>query len=167
MNIILKLTMTVVLTLSACLSAHAQAQVARPLPPQFAPPGERIIGLWSSEVDLGPCAGGPRFQGRGLNNFHAGGTLTEVGSPPPSTRGPSLGVWSFNRGNQRFEARMQFIRYLPDGSFDGITDIHRELRLSFDASQYTDEIVARLLNPDGSLRVELCGTATGTRVPIL
>ena len=166
MKTFIKLTISVALLLTLSVSAHAQIQLPR-LPPQFVPPAERIIGLWNSEVDLGPCAGGPRFQGRGLNAFHAGGTLAEVGSPPPTTRGPSLGVWSFNRGTQRFDARMQFIRYLPDGSFDGFTDIHRELQLSFDAQQYSDQIVARVLNSDGSVRVELCGTAIGTRVPVL
>jgi hypothetical protein len=149
------------------LNAYAQIQPSQSLPPHFTPFSERIIGLWSSTIDIGPCAGGPRMQLSGLNQFHAGGTLTESGSPPPGTRGPGLGVWRFNRSSNRFDARMQFIRYLPDGSFDGFTDIHRDIRLGFGGHEYTDEIVARLLNTDGSVRVELCGTATGTRVPIL
>ncbi len=127
----------------------------------------RIVGLWSSRIEIGPCAGGPRSTLRGMNQFHLGGTLTETGSPPPSTRGPGYGVWRWNRNTQRYDARMQFLRYLPDGSFDGVTDIHRQIRLSFDGNGFEDEIVARLLNPDDSLRVELCGRATASRVPIL
>lgn len=127
----------------------------------------RIVGLWQSTIEIGPCAGGPRSQLRGLNQFHAGGTLTETGSPPPSTRGPGLGAWRWNRGTERYDARMQMLRYLPDGSFDGFTDIHRQLRLNTDATVFNDEIVARLLNLDGSVRVELCGTAVGQRVPVL
>lgn len=107
------------------------------------------------------------MQLRGMNQFHLGGTLTETGSPPPSTRGPGYGVWRFDRTNQRYEARMQFLRYLPDGSFDSVTDVHREIRLSADGNVFHDEIVARLLGPDDSLRAELCGTAQGQRVPIL
>ncbi len=165
-KLLAKISLIGALSLGA-LNAYAQFQPPHPLPPQFAPPSERIIGLWTSSVEIGACAGGPRMQLRGLNQFHAGGTLAETGSPPPSTRGPGYGVWQFNRGTQRFDARMQFIRYLPDGSFDGFTDIHRDIRLGFGGNEYTDEIVARLLNADGSVRVELCGTATGTRVPIL
>lgn len=127
----------------------------------------RIVGLWQSSIDIGPCAGGPRNALRGMNQFHAGGTLTETGTPPPSTRGPGYGVWRWNRGAERYDARMQFLRYLPDGSFDGVTDVHRQLRLNTEATVFQDEIVARLLNPDGSLRAELCGTATGIRVPVL
>lgn len=164
---VMKTMIVVAFSLCAHLGAQAQVLLHRPLSPPFAPPNERIVGLWTSAIEIGPCAGGPRTQLRGLNQFHAGGTLTETGSPPPGTRGPGLGVWTFNRATQRFDARMQFIRYLPDGSFDGFTDVHRELRLSPDARQFNDEIVARLLNPDGTLRVELCGTAVGTRVPVL
>lgn len=127
----------------------------------------RIVGLWTSRIEIGPCAGGPRQQLRGMNQFHLGGTLTETGSPPPSTRGPGYGAWRFNRATQRYEARMQFLRYLPDGSFDGVSDVHRQIRLSADGNVFVDEIVARLLNPDDTLRVELCGTAQAQRVPIL
>ncbi len=127
----------------------------------------RIVGLWTSRIEIGPCAGGPRQQLRGMNQFHLGGTLTETGSPPPSTRGPGYGAWRFNRATQRYEARMQFLRYLPDGSFDGVSDVHRVIRLSADGNVFVDEIVARLLNPDDTLRVELCGTAQAQRVPIL
>lgn len=45
--------------------------------------------------------------------------------------------------------------------------MHRVIRLSADGDVFHDEIVARLLNPNDSLRVELCGTAQGQRVPIL
>lgn len=151
---------------SVPLLAQAQVQLPR-LPPQQLPPSERIVGLWSSTIDIGPCAGGPRSQLRGLNQFHAGGTLTETGSPPPATRGPGLGAWQFNRGTQRYEARMQFFRFRPDGSLDGSSDVHREIRLSADANSFEDQIVARLLDTGGNLVVELCGTANATRVPVL
>jgi hypothetical protein len=162
----LKTALTAALFLSTAASAQnpaAQAILAERLQAET----NRIVGLWSSRIDIGPCAGGPRQQLRGLNQFHLGGTLTETGTPPPGTRGPGYGVWRFNRATQRYEARMQFLRYLPDGSFDGFSDVHRELRLSDDGNVYIDEIVARLLNPDDSLRVELCGTAEARRVPIL
>ena len=127
----------------------------------------RIVGLWQSTIDLGPCAGGPRMNVRGLNQFHAGGTLTETGSPPPTSRGPGYGVWRYDRASRRYDARMQFARFTPEGQFDGFTDIHRELTLSQDGNVYNDQIVARLLNPDDSVRVALCGTAVGRRQSVL
>lgn len=127
----------------------------------------RIVGLWQSTIDLGPCAGGPRMNVRGLNQFHAGGTLTETGSPPPTSRGPGYGVWRYGRASRSYDARMQFARFTTAGQFDGFTDIHRQITLSQDGNVYNDQIVARLLNPDDSLRVELCGTAVGRRQPVL
>lgn len=126
----------------------------------------RIVGLYSSRIDIGPCAGGPRSQVRGLNQFHNGGTLTETGSPPPFSRGPGLGVWRYNRATQSYEARMDFARFLPDGSFDGFSDVQREIVLNPDGSGFQDTIRARLLNPDDSLRMKLCGTAVAQRVQV-
>jgi len=165
-NAVLNTVLTAALCLSATVSAQNPAAQAI-LEERLQAETNRIVGLYSSRIELAPCAGGPRQQLRGMNQFHLGGTLTETGSPPPGTRGPGFGVWRFNRATQRYEARMQFLRYLPDGSFDGVSDVHRVLRLSADGNVYNDEIVARLLNPDDSLRVELCGTAEGRRVPIL
>jgi hypothetical protein len=158
------------LTAALCLSSAANAQnplTQSILEERLQAETNRIVGLYTSRIEIGACAGGPRQQLSGMNQFHLGGTLTETGSPPPGTRGPGFGVWRYNRATQRYEARMQFLRYLADGSFDGVSDVHRELRLSADGNLYNDAIVARLLNPDDSLRVELCGTAEGRRVPIL
>lgn len=166
MNVTLKAALSAALCLSS--AAYAQNPLAQSiLEERLQAETNRIVGLYTSRVEIGPCAGGPRQQLRGMNQFHLGGTLTETGSPPPGTRGPGYGVWRYNRATQRYQARMQFLRYLPDGSFDGVSDVHRELRLSADGNVFNDEIVARLLNPDDSLRVELCGTAQGQRVPIL
>lgn len=171
----MKPLLNAVLTSTLCLSALALSSTASAQNPaaqaileeRLQAETNRIVGLWSSRIEIGPCAGGPRQQLRGMNQFHLGGTLTETGSPPPSTRGPGYGAWRFNRATQRYEARMQFLRYLPDGSFDGVSDVHRQIRLSADGNVFVDEIVARLLNPDDTLRVELCGTAQAQRVPIL
>lgn len=166
----MSITLKVALSAALCLSTIVNAQnpsTQAILEERLQAETNRIVGLYSSRIEIGACAGGPRQQLRGMNQFHLGGTLTETGSPPPFTRGPGYGVWRYNRATQRYEARMQFLRYLPDGSFDGVSDVHRVLRLSADGNAFQDEIVARLLNPDDSLRVELCGTAEGRRIPIL
>ena len=126
----------------------------------------RLVGLWDARVDVGPCGGGPRRQFRAMNVFHAGGTLSDFNTLPGSARGPGYGAWQFRVATERYESRFQFYRYLPDGSFDGVQDVHQETTLSEDGNRLDSTVVARVLNPDDSLRVELCGTATATRVGI-
>jgi hypothetical protein len=124
----------------------------------------RIVGVWEAQVQVGDCVGGPKRQFRGLNAFQLGGTLVDTNSAPTTTRGPGVGTWRYNRQEGIYEIRMTFFRYLPDGSFDGISDVHREITLSADANSSTEVVYARVLNPDGSLRTEGCGSAAGTRI---
>ena len=127
----------------------------------------RIVGVWDSRVDVGPCTGsGPRRQFRGLNAFNLGGTLTDTNAAGPATRGPGFGSWVYDHREKNYHIRMQFYRYLPDGSFDGIQDIHREATLGADGNTLSDAIYVRVLNADDSLRAEMCGTASATRVAI-
>ena len=69
-------------------------------------------------------------------------------------------------GQGLYKARFQFFRYLPDGSYDGVSDIRLDMSLAASASQLTQDVRGYNLNPDGSLRVELCGTAVGERVGV-
>ena len=126
----------------------------------------RIVGLWTARVDVGPCAGGPRRQLRSQNLFNAGGTLNDVGSVPPTERSVGFGLWAFDPSEETYSIRMQFYRFLPTGEFDGVNDIRRESILSADGNSATEAVSVRVLNPDGTLRVELCGTSNATRVPL-
>lgn len=127
----------------------------------------RIIGLWDARVDVGACTGsGPRRQFRGLNVFNLGGTLVDTNAFAPTTRGPGFGTWLHDRRTGKYESRMQFYRYLPDGTFDGVQDITRETTLSADGNRTEDVVYVRVLNPDDTLRMEMCGTAVATRVGI-
>jgi hypothetical protein len=127
----------------------------------------RIVGLWDARVDVGACTGaGPRRQFRGLNVFNLGGTLVYTNAFGPTTRGPGFGTWVRDRRSGKYESRMQFYRYLPDGSFDGVQDITRETTMSADGNRTEDVVYVRVLNPDDSLRLEMCGTAVATRVGI-
>lgn len=133
-------------------------------------PANRIVGLWHVDVTTGPCAGGPRINFFALGNFHAGGTISDANAFPPSTRGPGMGIWRYlgpgPHGIGRYEVRFQFARFLPDGSFDGLQDIGGTIELARNARSYVHDVSARVLNRDGSVRAELCGTALAERVPI-
>jgi hypothetical protein len=124
-------------------------------------PANRIVGLWHVAVSVGPCAGGPVNSFFALNTFHAGGTNTFA----PGSRGPGMGVWS-HQGRGKYQTRFQFPRYLSNGSYDGLQDVRATLELDRSGRHYTNTIYARVLNPDESLRVELCGSAVGERVEV-
>lgn len=141
----------------ALLAGHATAQSSSP--------ANRIVGLWQANVTIAPCAGGPARTFTGYNTYHLGGTLSDTNSTPPATRGPGQGLWEY-QGHDQYTSRFQFNRYLPDGSFDGISDIRTWVVLNAGGDQASQTIYARNLNPDGSLRVELCGNASGERIGI-
>lgn len=131
----------------------------------LAVPANRIVGLWQMRVSVAPCTGGPSRNFIAYNTFHGGGTMSDTNAAPPSTRGPGQGVWRY-MGQGLYKARFQFFRYLPDGSYDGVSDIHLGVSLAANDSQLTQDVRGHNLNPDGSLRVELCGTAVGERVGV-
>ena len=125
----------------------------------------RIVGLWSVEVTLGPCGAPANRNFIALNTFHAGGTLSDSNTLPGSLRSPGHGAWRYV-GRGMYEGRMQFYRFLPDGSYDGLQDITQTVELQGGGDRYESAVRARVLNVDGSLRVELCGLAMGRRVEV-
>jgi hypothetical protein len=125
----------------------------------------RIVGLWRVDVSIGPCGAAPNRFFSAFNTFHYGGTLSDFNFVPPSTRSPGHGIWEY-MGAREYDTRFQFMRYLPTGELDGIQDVFGATVLDVRGNRYTSAVRARVLNVDGSLRVELCGNATGTRVTI-
>jgi len=126
-------------------------------------PANRIVGLWATTVTVGPCQGGPAMTFPGASVFHAGGTLGETNTSPSSSRGPSQGIWKY-LGQNRYKTQFQFFAYLPDGSFDGVREIRTTTTLNARATQYDATVSAYFYNPDGSLRVQLCGSVRGDRI---
>src|SRR5688500_5337965 len=96
-------------------------------------PANRIVGLWQMRVSVAPCGGGPSRNFIAYNSFHGGGTMSDTNAAPPTTRGPGLGVWRY-MGMGLYKARFQFFRYLPDGSYDGVSDIRVEMSLAANGS---------------------------------
>lgn len=128
-------------------------------------PANRIVGLWEVNATVAPCLGGQPLSFVALNTFHAGGTLSDINALPPTSRASGQGVWAYKLNN-RYETRFQFLRFQPDGSYDGIQDIRTTMTLNRQATQYDATVRVRVLNTDGSLRVELCGHAAGRRVSL-
>lgn len=132
----------------------------------FIPGPARIVGYWNVDVAVRPCIdpGAPATRFLGLNMFHAGGTLSDANTFPPTARGPGMGVWSYDPLTGKYNTRMQFARFV-NGVFDGLQDV-RQVATMIDNDHYTTEVQARVLNADGSVRALLCGTAAAERVSL-
>ena len=134
--------------------------------PQALLPANRIVGMWTVAVTTRPCQGGPQNNFTALNSYNLGGTMNDTNVHPLTTRGPGQGIWQYS-GYGQYRSRMQFFRFLPTtGAFDGIQDVRNTIQINTQATQYTTTVYARMLNADGSLRTEFCGSAIGNRVDI-
>ena len=134
--------------------------------PQALLPANRIVGMWTVAVTIGRCQGGPQNTFTALNSFDLGGTMSDTNDHAATTRSPGQGIWQYS-GYGRYRTRMQFFRFLPaSGAYDGIQDVRNTIQLNAQATQYTTTVYARMLNADGSLRAEFCGSAIGNRVDI-
>lgn len=131
-----------------------------------APQGARLVGLWRNQVTVAPCSGGPPTTIVNYNTYHDGGTLTEFNLQPPATRSIGSGQWRAYGGGI-FDVNFQFARFNATGGFDGMQDIQAALEVDARGRRSTGTVRAKVLNVDGSLRVELCGTLQGERVNLL
>lgn len=161
-------------TLAVSLALLAAPAAALAGPPGAAPanssetgalpvPANRIVGLWATEVTIGPCQGGPTMTIHGTSLFNAGGTMGETNTSAPTGRSHSQGIWRFLGWNQ-YQTRFRFYVFQPDGSYDGVQEVRTTTYLNARATQYDATVNARFLNPDGSVRVQLCGSARGNRI---
>lgn len=153
----LKLAITAFALAGVCLNAVAAA------PGYNFHPQPSLVGLWQTTATIGACAGGPTHTFLALENYHEGGTFSDTQVINPNARGPGEGIWK-QSGYNAYTMHFQFFRFLADGTFDGIQDIYQDAKMDPDGATYTSTIYARVLNADGSLRVEACGDSTGVRV---
>ena len=121
----------------------------------------KIVGLWSTAGDVGPCGGPPTMQVSNNLLFHAGGTVTENIAPTP-LRNQGLGTWSYDSW-AGWQLHLRFDRF-ADGLYDGYTTVDRTLRMSRDGLKLTGPVHATVYAIDGTMIFELCGEATSTRL---
>ena len=101
-----------------------------------------IVGVWEFQVHLFDCQTGA----------------------PPTSRGPAFGVWRYDASSQTYEVTMRLNRYNLDGSFAGVAEVQRTLRLA-DGDNSTGEIRGQLYGPDEQPAAPPgCGSEVGTRV---
>lgn len=130
-------------------------------------PGDRLVGVWRNEIAIAPCSGGGTpTTVVNYNTFHRGGTLTEFNLSPPPSRSIGSGQWR-DYGGGVFDVHFQFARFTATGAFDGMQDVQAGIEVDARGRRSTGVVRARVLNVDGTLRVELCGTLQGARVTLL
>lgn len=148
---------------AACLITLCSTAWAQTIDTARAGPANRLVGLWHVTASIGPCMGGPTQTFLALANYHAGGTMSDANTMAPAARGPGAGIWAY-MGRSQYSSRFQFFRYQQNGSYDGLQDIKGSLTLDAAGTHYVQTIHAQAMNADGSLRVNLCGSATADRI---
>lgn len=165
------------LVLATCLLPATPAAASDPFSTGSLPvPANRIVGLWSAVVEVGPCNGAPGNRILATINYHSGGTLSETnampisgipnmqGVPGNNQRGPGMGTWKFNPRLGKYTLDIRFNWYV-NGVYHGYQVIHRDdVLLSADGKTLAGPVHATRYFADGSKYADFCGYETATRL---
>ncbi|MEP6634809.1 MAG: hypothetical protein ABJA62_11435 [Luteimonas sp.] len=127
-------------------------------------PASRIVGVWEFQVQTFNCTTrvlGASF--RASTVFNVGGTLEDTNNRPQAMRGPAFGIWAYDPQAREYVTQSRLYRYNADGSFAGVNQIRRTLKLSHDANRATSELTASILGPNEEVLSVDCATQDGTR----
>ncbi len=127
-------------------------------------PANRIVGVWDFQVQTFNCDTrvlGPAFRARSM--FHVGGTLEDTNNRLQSIRGPAFGVWTYDPHAREYITQSLLYRYKTDGSFAGVNQVERTLKLSRGGNEATSEIKVSILGPNEELLATDCATQEGLR----
>jgi uncharacterized protein (DUF2147 family) len=171
MNKTLLLSLTTALAIA---SATADAQQSPATTGSLAVAANRIVGLWDTQPSIKPC-GSPlpaTPTGHTTLLFNAGGTWIENPRFPPDgivvdgsvqKRSGGLGTWSYDPLTARYTAHMRFDWYV-DGIYSGYQTVDRTILLNSTGNLASGPVRSTNHAADGSVIVELCGSAVGTRL---
>lgn len=148
------------LLVQACGSSDdAVAQTA----PAAAPP-DPIVGLWESVVTARDCASGAALATfRGMNMLQLGGTVSDTNAAPTSTRGPGFGTWVRSGAGPQYVVTFRFFVYKPDGSFDGLQRVTRNVTLSADGNTANATSTTQRFDASGAQSASGCASDVSTR----
>lgn len=129
----------------------------------------RIVGAYESEAHVKVC--GTPGQGDTVKNtmiFNQGGTVVASPRFPPQgadnySRTNDLGTWSYHPRTNRYSVKLRYDNFV-NGSFTGSSVVERDLQMSIDGNSVSGPVHVTTYAPDGSVVVEVCGTATSTRL---
>jgi hypothetical protein len=127
-------------------------------------PGERIEGVWTSDVTITDCSSGTilaTFHGLGM--FIHGGSLSQTNNMSPALASPSAGHWEF-LGGRSYSASFQFFRFDTTGTWTGTQKVSRDITLDSSGDTFTSVISFTTYDVNGNVIASGCGAETATRV---
>ena len=152
------------IALATTSTAAAAASLPEHHPGLLLSPANRIVGTWEFQGRLFACATGQTVRAlRAASVFNAGGTMLDTNTAPPDTRGPAFGTWTYDPARRTHLVQMRLYRYNPDGSFAGVAEVRRTLRLSTDGDSSSGTFTGQILGPNEELLARTCGEETGVR----
>ena len=123
-----------------------------------------IIGVWEVTVTVHDCVTGAELsRSKGLGQVHAGGTAIADNASPPNSHSLIMGTWQ-NEGHGRYGYQMTFLRFMPDGTWDGTTKAKGTRTLGADGNSFQSAAIRQNLDRDGNLLNQICVTEDGQRV---
>jgi hypothetical protein len=154
-------TTLVVSLLALAVTPHAMQR--SPTGGASATPGNRIVGLWSTQGTVSGCTTGvPVIQVNNNLLFQAGGTVIEAIAPTTARTG-GMGVWSYDPTTGWYTMHLRFDRFAKN-AYIGFSTIDRQLLMSEDGQQISGSVRATGYAPDGTVIAELCGEVTSERL---
>lgn len=165
-------TKTALATAMLALSTVAGTAGARPLVEPQTTSGwfaNRIVGAYESKAMVRPCgSAGPDNPALNTIIFNQGGTVVARPRFPPQgaggySRTNDLGTWSYHPRTNRYSVKLRYDNF-TNGSFTGASVVERDLQMSADGNSVYGSVHVTTYAPDGSVVVEVCGTATSTRL---
>lgn len=165
-------TKAILAAIMLALSTLAGTAGARPLVEPQTTSGwfaNRIVGAYQSEAQVKVC--GTPGQGDTVKNtiiFNQGGTVIAIPRFPPQgadnySRTNDLGTWSYHPRTSHYSVKLRYDNFM-NGSFTGFAVVERDLQMSADGNSVYGPVHVTTYAPDGTVVVEVCGTATSTRL---
>ena len=126
--------------------------------------GERIEGVWMSDVTIKDCSSGTIFATfHGLGTFIRGGALLQTNNMNPALASPSEGHWEY-QGQGQYTASFQFFRFDSTGTWTGLQKVTRDIQLARDGTTFTSTIAFTTYDVNGNVIASGCGTEAASRV---
>jgi hypothetical protein len=126
------------------------------------PSAGAIEGVWDSKVTLVSCQD-PTVQiasFRALNQFDHHGALVATSQVAPP---PSLGKWKW-LGGRKYRATFRFQRFGAGGTFEGLTQVTREIQLASNGKSFAGVVATELYDLSDTLFATGCGVEEARRV---
>jgi hypothetical protein len=151
----------VVLTAGVLAGAGARPQASGEL--TTIAQARAIEGVWEPVVTIRDCQSGvPLVSFPSMDSYGRGGSLAVVGGGEfAATTG--VGSWQ-HAGGRNFTALYQFFNYDPDGRLAGKLKVSASIRLSADGRSFRTKDIADLLDLQGNVIGQVCGTREAKRL---